>query len=585
VRIIRASIRGFMGIDEAEMQLGKINVFFGPNGSGKSSAIEGMLLPIFGTTPRQDKKKEWYNMIRPPHRNSQIFVQVEDKSSGQPMVHELEARINPKSNAVSPLRQAELCDQILLDPLSFFDLPAKVKADLTGDIRIDPKILKARLEERGIREPVLTKVVDMVLQYRLSGAEKALEASRLDATRAVQDPGEPPVFAREGMRPGAAALEEVRVRAKEWETNWATQQRLIEELINSRKEADRRAGLQQAAEEALKQDPVSDTFRCVTELDLVTRKIMADRVKLEDLTKKMMGLEKVPCPTCGQLYNLDTRKVSDAINEARTALATDEGEEAKLIQERNAWEQRRVQQSWAKTQLAQLNSLPTIDSESEYQAKLLKLRTDQETARQNRDACFDWASAISNHLTSLRFWQERKDRAQLMTGVREQWDVAVKTIRDPAFKSGLAEDPMERVRTRLQTTASYFDMNVVVTNELEVSVNTRPWWLLSQAQKLEASIMLADAFAYIGGSKILKIDGVDMLVNGHQRRLVDFLRAVQGDYDTILLALAVDAVKPRAYTYLEELKEAGKLTEPFASWFWVNRNEQGLMTVTLRQVF
>jgi hypothetical protein len=172
-----------------------------------------------------------------------------------------------------------------------------------------------------------------------------------------------------------------------------------------------------------------------------------------------------------------------------------------------------------------------------------------------------------------------------MAAVREVWDLAVKTVRDPAFKSGLAEDPMEKVRARLQVTASYFDMKVVVTNELDVSVNMRPWWLLSQAQKLEASIVLADAFAYVGGSKILKIDGVDMLVNGHQRRLIDFLRAVQNDYDTILLALAVDAVKPRAYTYLEELKAKGELQEPFASWFWVNRNEQGLMTLTLRQVF
>jgi hypothetical protein len=567
-----------MGIDEAEVQLGKVNVFFGPNGSGKSSIIEGLLLPVFGTTPRQDKKNQWGHMIKQPHKNAQLFVQVEDKKSGQPMVHELEARINPKSNSMSPLKDADVNDRILLDPLAFFDLPAKVKADLAGDVRLDPTVLEAKLKERGIQLPILRKVIDIILSYRLSGAEKVLENCRLDATRAVQDPGSPPTFSGM-MEPSHKDLEDMRAASRSWR-DWITKYSGDLQVVAGikAKQASKQANIERL-KKVLDQDQVPDKFRRQAELDSVESRVSDARRQLDQLTQQSMSMEMKPCPTCGTPYNADAKVIAAKISGLQLSIGADSVELAKLVEEKHAWESRLVEQSFAKTQLADLSKEPTLQmvDEAELQAKLESARK----AEQDWEQMMDRAAAF---LTAKKFWEERKQASAMNQAIRDQWDLAVKTVRDPAFKSSLAEDPMERVRARLQVTAPFFKMAVTVTNELDVFVNGRPWWLLSQAQKLEASIVLADAFAHVGGGKILKVDGVDTLVNGHQRALIDFLRHVAPDYDTILLALAVDSSKPTAYTYLEELKASGVLKEPFASWFWIHQNESGMVTATLRQV-
>jgi hypothetical protein len=90
-----------------------------------------------------------------------------------------------------------------------------------------------------------------------------------------------------------------------------------------------------------------------------------------------------------------------------------------------------------------------------------------------------------------------------------------------------------------------------------------------------ASVLLADAFANASGLRILKIDGVDTMVGRTQEILVDFLRMVKDDYDTVLLALASET-QPPVYQRLKREQEHHETLEgpgtwqPLANWFWIS---------------
>lgn len=538
MRIIRASVRGFMGISELDVQLGHVNVFAGPNGAGKSSVIEAILLPIFGETPRTSRKKDWCYMIRSQHRNAEIFVQVEETETNQPMVADLEARINPKSNSVRAMKKPDLLDRILLNPLEFFSLPPKAKADLAGDVRLEPEKVRAALLEHGMPDgPIFQQVASIIVEQRIAGAEKVLVDRRLQATRAVPDPGPEPQFVHKGgfqPAPSPEDIEQGRQNSQQWDGEYDRRHQAHIEAQRQGQEAARRAGLRGGAEEVLARVNVPDEFPRQAEMDAAEKRTGDLKGQQDRALTSLNALECHPCPTCNQPYSPEAKNWNRIIADLATTMQAEQGPLFELRNEHSQWMARHQEQGQAKITLKNLDELPSLSQAEGAEASLAAM----EEAKAQKLSCNTWVDAAQSYVSAKRFWDQRCDTHALKSSERSHWDKAVHIIRDPSFKTKLVADPLQKAKDRLAATMSGFGMDVHLEDTMDVLVDARPWWLLSASQKLRASILLADAFAHASGSRILKVDGVDMLVGQALTQMLYFIQQVKGDYDTVLLALA-----------------------------------------------
>jgi hypothetical protein len=582
MKIIRANISGFLGIDKADIRLGRVNIFFGPNGVGKSSVLEGILLPIFGETARQSRKKDWSHMIRYPAKKAELFVQVTEQADGSTIQHDLDGTINPKSNSMRQLKVPDLFDRVLLNPLAFFELPAKVKADLAGDVKLDPNSVRAELKARGTDDSLLNEVVSIIMEHRLSGAEKVLEERRLAASRQVPDPGPEPKLFYQGNEMSfditQEQLKQYRDNVVAWERYLGVLDEKIRAASSTTIELARRTQLRNEAQKVLNEVNAPAEFPREGELQKTQTELNRLVAAMADIDQQL-SFDKVICPTCGNLWSPKAPELAKRRSDTLDTVQDLQRSIIPLMQERNSWGARKTEQAMAEDRIKTLSYLPPL-----VEVDPNSIRAELEPAKASANSARDWLQAVERHMSAMAFWKRTCSDAEVAKRNRANWDTAVKILRDPEFKAKLMSDPLAKARARLEHTApDFFDMKIYVDDQLDVHVNGRPWWLLSTAQKLQASVALADAFAYAGGSRILAIDGVDTLVGGFQKKLVMFLRSVKEDYDTILLALALEEERPPAFTLLESLQLAdGPSYKPLAHWFWVHQTPDGV-TVTFRR--
>ena len=572
MRLVRASIRNLMGIEQADIDFGHVNVFVGPNGSGKSTILEAVLLPIFGETPRVAKKKDWGAMIRDGQRGAEVYVQVGVRQpDGTEIVRELCAKISQKSASVEPIKLPDLNDTVLMDPLAFFSLPAKVKADLVGTVKLEPSAVVQALKDWKLEGMVQTQAYEIIMRYGLSGAEKELVERRLLATRAILDPGPEPKMLWNGqevvpLAKGDLAAGMTHASKLGGEANAAWTQ--LVKLRQTNAERARYAAILAEAELVLKQVSAPAEFPRKAELDTAQVRYNQMGQEFRVLSITLEGLRRVliPCPTCNRPWKPSPEfddlnlKVETIAETRRIELPAIDA----LKSEWGNWLAQGHEQRLAITKKEEatkaLSSLPAQVDEEMAAAAYAKLDTDSKTyAEWIRSAGIYWAAKDS--------WDRATSNAAIAKSDRAAWDLAVDIIRDPTFKSSLTKDPLDRVRSRILQTQGTLEMKVELGDDLDVKVNGRPWWLLSTSQRMRASMILADAFAYAGGSRILKIDGVDINVGKMQGRIMDFIQTVKSGYDTVLLALASDDAPP-AFAYLEKAASTPGYS-PMARWYWV----------------
>lgn len=572
MRLIRASIRNLMGIEQADIDFGHVNVFVGPNGAGKSTILEAVLLPIFGESPRVAKKKDWGAMIRDGQRNAEVYVQVGQRQlDGTEIVRELSAKINQKSSSVEPIKQPDLNDTVLLDPLAFFSLPAKVKADLVGTVKIDPAGVMQALKDRKLEGTVLPQVHEVVMRYGLAGAERELVERRLLATRSIRDPGPEPKMlwgGQEVVPPAknelAAGMDHALKLGGEAQAAWTQ----LGKLRQNNMDRGRYMLVLAEAEETLKKVSAPTEFPRKAELDTATARYNQMGEEYRVLSAKLEELRRVliPCPTCNRPWkpspefdelNLKVETIAETRRIELPAIDALRSEWGSWLAQVN--EQKLAAEKKANALKALAALAPQVDEEAAMVA-YAKLDADSR-------AYTEWIRTAGIYWAAKDSWDTATANAAEAKYTRAAWDLAVEIIRDPTFKSSLTKDPLDRVRTRILQTQGTLEMKVELGDDLDVKVNGRPWWLLSTSQRMRASMILADAFAYAGTSKILKIDGVDINVGKMQGRIMDFIQTVKSSYDTVLLALASDDAPP-AFSYLEKAAGAPGYA-PVARWYWV----------------
>jgi hypothetical protein len=311
---------------------------------------------------------------------------------------------------------------------------------------------------------------------------------------------------------------------------------------------------------------VDSAFLRQAEMDQTLTRVQAMRSRYAERAQQLQNMYTEPCPHCGQPYAPGSAEINRELQDLAASIAAEEAPLQALQAEYAQWRSRmeEVQLAQQKLEANRAIQLPAVNTDD-----IARRLRDAQAQTHGYEA---WVNAVADHFSKLDFWEQRKTAAAAAKETRADWDRAVKVLEDPSFKAELVTDPLERIRKRLLQTGQIFQRKVEISDDLSVTAAGRDWWLLSEAQKLETSVMLADAFAHAGGCRILKIDGVDTLVGSYQLKLLSFIRQVKGDYDTILLALASEQT-PVIYQQLFSERQKTPGYAPLARWFWLEENQ------------
>jgi len=82
--------------------------------------------------------------------------------------------------------------------------------------------------------------------------------------------------------------------------------------------------------------------------------------------------------------------------------------------------------------------------------------------------------------------------------------------------------------------------SLTLTQDLGIELSGSPYATLSKSARFRVGIAFQFALAKMAGARLLIIDEADILDPSNRANLVDFLMAVHGDFDTILVFATSD---------------------------------------------
>ena len=262
----------------------------------------------------------------------------------------------------------------------------------------------------------------------------------------------------------------------------------------------------------------------------------------------------VPCPSFGEVA-IESTKPKDVKPEALAKAQADLAEQEKevgLIEEdlKAARTAREVYDSYTQTH-------------QDLVGKIAKLKESQAQAQDT--------AAIDEQITALD--QRMKTGYELLDAVREFWrkkeaaeaaaekvaqaekeialyDALAKALAPTGIPSELIREALGPVNEKLAMASGYLfpDIDehapVHLTEDLEVYRGTTPYSLLSKSARYRAGIAFQVTLAQLAKARIMMVDECDILDGPNRAALLDFIVAVQEDFDTVILLATSDHASP-----------------------------------------
>jgi DNA repair exonuclease SbcCD ATPase subunit len=201
-----------------------------------------------------------------------------------------------------------------------------------------------------------------------------------------------------------------------------------------------------------------------------------------------------------------------------------------------------------------------------HQALVNKIAKLKEAQTQAQDT-----AAIDDQITALD--QRMKTGYELLDAVREFWrkkevadaaagklaeadkevalyDALAKALAPTGIPSELIREALGPVNERLALASGYLfpDINehapLHLSEDLEVYRGVTPFALLSKSARFRAGIAFQVTLAQLAGARIMMVDECDILDSQNRAALLDFIMAVQEDFDTVILLATSDHASP-----------------------------------------
>jgi len=150
-------------------------------------------------------------------------------------------------------------------------------------------------------------------------------------------------------------------------------------------------------------------------------------------------------------------------------------------------------------------------------------------------------SHIDEYQRKVRAFESRQeeDRTMLMEQLARV-DLLANYIQK-SLRTDLLQGPMEKIRERVAFTSRILPGHqVVVEDDLRVTVDGRPVDLCSESEQFRVWFIIQEALAHLSGLRFLLVDRLELMRGPFQRVFLQTIDQLAAGYDTIILMATAD---------------------------------------------
>lgn len=524
MKITKLSIKNLLGVKEAEINNPKKIVFVsGANGAGKSSIRDAVALAMTGDLSRVTLKKDASRLVNEGADAGSVAVEINGDARFVAEIEKGKLTGNVKDGDFSPVLP------YLLDMHHFANVTAderrKLLFDITGCKASAEEVMK-RMVERGINE----KTASNILPYLRSGFPEAQKEAQTKAREAKaswrtvtgETYGEKKA---EGWtaKKAEGSLEEIQnaVMDKEKELSAvdadfeAANQRFGAMKAAKDKAATLNADIVRLRDQAEKIDRIKKKLEA-DQRDLKSWQAMVERAKqaAHGVTAEDTACN---CPECGcelVFVAKDKKLISrggDLHGSEDEAVNLAEYQRQLEIFERSVKNDERdlTNAEMAKVQLSALEAkneaAPTDEAIVLITAKLDELRA-------AKKALNDHINNLLAEEKLLRDADETTAKALQYHNQVIEWERVADALAPDGIPGEILQDALKPFRNALVMTAGLAGWGTPsIDDEMGISVDGRPYGLLSESEKWRADCLMTEAISNISGFKFFAVDRMDVL--------------------------------------------------------------------------
>ena len=307
-----------------------------------------------------------------------------------------------------------------------------------------------------------------------------------------------------------AAEKDARQRATQEKAKW-------EAITNERWGSDKGADWKPAAPDASDiQEP--DEIRAMImkadeEIDRLTELRGNLNAEISAIRQRQTGPAPTPltCPCCAAMLREATVPLKDQLGHEKVLVPY---EQPKKVQDEDAENER------AGKMMGQLMEVSgKADAEKAKRAALL--------------------TQLADAIAHEAFTTKAEETALTAKAIHEDimgWIATYEALGANGIPAEILADALKPVNDRLRHTALQTGWaQVRIEPDMEITVDGRPFGLQSESAQWRASAAIADAISHLSGLRLLLLDRFDVLSLPNRDKLLRWLSAVKGDYDTIIL--------------------------------------------------
>ena len=546
MKIQHLKIKNMFGIGHFDEQINNpIALFCGPNASGKSSIQNAVRMALTGSPSRVKLKKDWKQMVTEGQKAGSVEVQAAE-GDALSMIGEYFA-VLPKGEMGN--HESEVLP-LILEPSSF----SEMKPDERRKFLFTISGLSASVEH--IREQLEARNCDMdraeqLIPLRRAGFTAMHDQAKKNATEAKAD-----WKAVTGEQWGSQKAEDYEAPKVEFDPiefdsiNNDLQRSQSEAARLSEKKgqhkqmiADRDRFLQKRAD--LKE--VADTLTRKQAHYDSAKKTYEDQLEKVENLKVMAGKKEantLSCPCCDVVLVLEDGALVEHQQQEFNAQA------AKMLAEHEV--------ALGVCDRGMKNALELLNKAKEADAALSalfipavpeqKLIDDNEKALQKeQEKCselgkrYEAAAQLKAKAQQASVAQQKADNAH--KAVLAWLDLA-EALSPSGIPGDLLKEAMNPFNERLEQSSLDTQWNkVALSDDMEITANGRPYYLLSESEKWRADAMISEAISFISGTKLLCLDRFDVIEPKDRGTLIKWLRilAQEKEIDTALIFATMKA--------------------------------------------
>ncbi len=549
MKIERLSIHNYIATREIELKLQTpITLICGSNEAGKSSICEGIKHAFTGQSTRVSLKKDLKFLVNDDKKDNIGYALIEYDGGKQACVtlpngaHEIKEQFH---SALPYVLDPELFSSLSEDDRRRFVLGLSPESNSTDSVK--EKLLKNGCEAVKVDEiiPFLTSGFDAAHKEALNKSREAKSAWRVISG---ENYGE-----KKAAEWIAAKTEIDPLLAEESRNLLAELDQEIEETASAigTSQAELNGAKAKNSEIVRLQESADKVKRITEKLAKDRQELAAWMVKLDDAKfhAGQIGGAECVCPECDAnlIFQSGVLEKSGEFkrDEEKASRVFEYQKTVEMFQRAVANGERDLRDSeFAAAKLSELEKantdVSTVDEDSikQLHEKIVQLKS-------NRKSVQDNLNKITDAIRQNKEAESKTTKAKEFHEAVKSWDFIAGLLAPEGIPSERLNDGLNQINNRLKISSIATGWGtVIITNDMTITCNTRPFNLLSVSAKWRVNAMIAEAISHVTGLNLLILDGFDVLSLQGRGQLIKWVNAlaVNQEIDTLIMLATLKAL-------------------------------------------